>query len=53
MIKGMTIKPLFLENNFLIFYCFLTKVTSYAAKSRRDEEKQSQIRIQRPKKHRK
>ena len=28
--------PLFLENNFLIFYCFLRIVTSCAAKSRLD-----------------
>ena len=32
-------QPLFLENNCSIFYCFLTIVTSCAAKYRRDGEK--------------
>ena len=40
MIKGMNIDHCFLENNFLIFYCFLKIVTLCAAKSRRDGEKQ-------------
>ena len=42
MIKGMTLivtVSLFLENDFLIFYCFLELVTSCAAKFRRDGEK--------------
>ena len=32
-------QPLFLENSFLIFYCFLKTVTSFAAKSRRVGDK--------------